>query len=66
MNTGRLIDGIKQQEKRVADILAKYEKRKAQVEDGVFTCDEFADMLFYEKTYLAAMKYALRLVQEED
>lgn len=65
MNTVRLIEEIKRQEKRVADVLDKYEKRKAQVEDGVFTCDEFADMWFYEKTYLAAMKYALRLIQEE-
>lgn len=69
MNTVRLIEGIKQQEKRVADVFAKYEKRKAQFADGLLTYDElgdYADMWFYEKTYLSAMKFALQLVQEDD
>ena len=69
MNTVRLIEEIKRQEKLVAEVFAKYEKRKAQFADGLLTYDElgdYADMWYYERTYLLAMKHDLRLVQEED
>ena len=69
MGKRSLIQAIERQKELTNKRKAEYDKRAVQLAEGLITYDElgdYADMWFYETTYLTAMKRALSLIEMEE
>lgn len=69
MGRQRLVEKIAEQKQLCKKRKDELDKRTKQFSEGLITYDElgdYADMWFYESTYLSALKVALTLIDEED